>query len=357
MARTPPLAAASRASRTTLMPGLKSSRRARRRSASPSLRRSAPAFSRARMDVPSIATPFVRITRSPGCWLSLRTSLDFSTSPSIWPTRTGLSRPAVTSVWPPQSVTPNARQARSASRKMRRTRAGVVRRSGSRSVARNQRGRAPSVATSLALMLTAYQPRRSAVKVMGSVFATRYRLPQSITAASSPRRGPRTTRDDFGMGHDASSDSSRRGGSLPTGSLAPWRMERGVYPRENLLARRRKAAEGATASIAPGLVVYLGCHGQVPGRDPGAARLPAPAAQSAAGDLRPSDARLGVRARAARQVSRPTARRHGRRGSFRILREERHPGGDDVEGAPLGDRPHRRSPAARARRDLREHSG
>src|SRR2546426_1186977 len=167
------------------------------------------------------------------------------------------SRASRTTLMPGLESSP--RQARGVPRRRRRATSGFVRRRGSRGVARTQRGRAPSVATSLALTLTASQPRRWAVKVMGSVFATRSLLPQSITAASSPRRGPRTTRDDFGMGHDASSDSSRRGGSLPTGSLAPWRMERGVYPRENLLARRRKA--GATASIAPGLVVYLGCHG------------------------------------------------------------------------------------------------
>ena len=38
---------------------------------------------------------------------------------------------------------------------------------------RNQQGRAPRTARSLALMWTAYQPISSATKVMGSTLATR----------------------------------------------------------------------------------------------------------------------------------------------------------------------------------------
>lgn len=104
----------------------------------------------------------------------------------------------MTSVWPPQSVTPKLEHARSVSRKMRRTKVKEVLLSGSSKVARNQSGRAPIVAISLALMFTAYQPIRSEVKVIGSVFATRYLSPISITAASSPNLGPRTTREFLG---------------------------------------------------------------------------------------------------------------------------------------------------------------
>ena len=51
------------------------------------------------------------------------------------------------------------------------------------------------VATSLALMCTAYQPTSSAVNVTGSVFTIRYCSPTSMTAQSSPKRGPMRTRE------------------------------------------------------------------------------------------------------------------------------------------------------------------
>ena len=53
------------------------------------------------------------------------------------------------------------------------TSARSVRPSGSRTVTRNQRGRAPTVAMSLALTCTTYHPILSVANVMGSVFATR----------------------------------------------------------------------------------------------------------------------------------------------------------------------------------------
>src|SRR5581483_6658501 len=109
------------------------------------------------------------------------------------------------------------RQAFRMSLKMPRTSFVVVRPSGSRSVARNHRGRAPRHATSLALMLTAYQPIRSDVKVMGSVLTTRQESPRSMTAASSPKRGPATTRDDLDGRQEPRRASRNRGGNFPTG--------------------------------------------------------------------------------------------------------------------------------------------
>ena len=58
---------------------------------------------------------------------------------------------------------------------------------------KNQRGVAPMQAISLALIFTTYQPMFSKVKVMGSVFTTRYFSPKSKTAASSPIFGPTIT--------------------------------------------------------------------------------------------------------------------------------------------------------------------
>mgnify|MGYP001585595764 CR=1 FL=1 len=228
MAWISPCSTASKASRSTLMPGRNRSRAARRTIASPNRRASQDRLHRARIAVPSTATPLVRMMTSPGRWLSLRTSFDFSTSPSIWPTTIGRPRPPVISVWPPQSVTPRARQARRMSSKMVRASRAVAWPSGSSSVARNQRGRAPSVAMSLALMLTAYQPMRWAVKVIGSLLATRYFPPNSMTAASSPKRGPTTTPDDRGMRQDFSSASRTREGSLPTGNMPGGAIARRV---------------------------------------------------------------------------------------------------------------------------------
>ena len=57
-------------------------------------------------------------------------------------------------------------------------------------VVRNHRGVAPMAATSLALMLTAYQPISSVAKVMGSVFVTSTLEPKEMTAASRPMPGP-----------------------------------------------------------------------------------------------------------------------------------------------------------------------
>src|SRR5437870_1400678 len=74
------------------------------------------------------------------------------------------------------------------------TEASVVAPAGSSRVARNHRGRAPRTAMSLALTCRAYHPISAVANVMGSLVAMRYRLPMSMTAASSPTRGPTTTR-------------------------------------------------------------------------------------------------------------------------------------------------------------------
>src|SRR5207245_5078238 len=101
------------------------------------------------------------------------TSLSFATSPSIAPTTIGRSRPCVISVWPPTSATSSSSHAAWSSAKIDVTDASVVVSDGSRSVARNQRGRAPRTAMSLALTWSAYQPISSVAKVIGSVVATR----------------------------------------------------------------------------------------------------------------------------------------------------------------------------------------
>src|SRR3990170_3782973 len=81
-------------------------------------------------------------------------------------------------------------------------------------VARNQAGRAPMQATSLALTWTAYQPMRSVAKVTGSALATRARSAESrMTAASSPIAGPTSTRG------SRRTDLSRRRASRRAGSL------------------------------------------------------------------------------------------------------------------------------------------
>ena len=83
--------------------------------------------------------------------------------------RSGRSRPCVTSVWPPTSATSSSSHASASWAKSAADRVLVgLRRSGSSSVARNQRGRAPRTAMSLALTCSAYQPSSSVANVMGS---------------------------------------------------------------------------------------------------------------------------------------------------------------------------------------------
>ena len=181
--------------------------------------RNSTAFSLARMAVASIPNPLVSRTLSPA-WSPLdRTRSSRRTSPSIWPTTIGRSSPAVISVWPPHSETPISPAARRSDSKTDRTRASSVRLSGRSSVARNQRGTAPIVATSLALTWTAYRPISSVAKVIGSVFTTRQVSPKSMTAASSPTSGPTRTRSSSTL-HSRSRPESRSSGSLPGGRKA-----------------------------------------------------------------------------------------------------------------------------------------
>ena len=209
---------AAAASLTTLMPGENSSPRAAsteagETDASASL---SPA-SRARMDAPSMAIPLVTTSASPGRAPEVSTTLLFSTSPSIAPAATGRGRPYVTSVWPPTRLTPSDSQASRSCRNTPLTVSGVLP-SGSISVTMNHRGAAPMTAMSLALTCTAYQPMRSVAKVMGSVVATRYRSPRSISAASSPGLGPSATPGPPVSRPSRSSDN-RSSGSFPALSL------------------------------------------------------------------------------------------------------------------------------------------
>src|SRR5262245_42160528 len=70
---------------------------------------------------------------------------------------------------------------------------------------------------SLALTWSAYQPTSAVANVIGSLVATRYRSPMAMTAASSPTRGPTTTRGSlvWCLSKIACSVSAR---SLPIGS-------------------------------------------------------------------------------------------------------------------------------------------
>src|SRR2546429_3790 len=135
--------------------------------------RSSASFSRAMIAAPSSGTPLVSTTASPTRAPPVVTSRSFATSPSIAPTTIGRSRPCVISVWPPTSATSSSSHAAWSWSKSDATAASVVAPGGSRSVARNQRGRAPRTAMSLALTWSAYQPISSVAKVIGSVVATR----------------------------------------------------------------------------------------------------------------------------------------------------------------------------------------
>src|SRR5256712_4058878 len=156
--------------------------------------RSSASFSRAMMAAPSSGTPLVITTASPTRAPPVVTSLSLSTSPSIVPATIGRSSPCVISVWPPTSATPSSSHAAWRSAKRASTDAWLVPPGGSSSVARNHRGRAPRTAMSFTLTLSAYHPMSAVANVMGSLVATRYRSPMSMTAASSPTRGPTTTR-------------------------------------------------------------------------------------------------------------------------------------------------------------------
>ncbi len=86
--------------------------------------------------------------------------------------------------------------------------------SGSRTAARNQRGRTPITATSLAFTTTASQPLSTPVRVIGSVAATSTPRSTATAQASSPTAGP--TRTSGGAGPNSPSSSARRStGSFP----------------------------------------------------------------------------------------------------------------------------------------------
>src|SRR2546425_2080897 len=183
------------ASGRTLSPGVLRNPLALRMAAGETPRaRSSVSFSRAMMAAPSSGTPLVITTASPTRAPPVVTSLSFSTSPSIVPATIGRSRPCVISVWPPTRATSSSSQAAWSSVKSASTDASLVAPAGSSSVARNHRGRAPRTAMSFALTCSAYHPISAVANVMGSLVATRYRSPMSMTAASSPSRGPTTTR-------------------------------------------------------------------------------------------------------------------------------------------------------------------
>ena len=213
---TPPVACAARASGTTLMPGAcrKLAARSITSPATPAAS-SCGRASRASNDVPSMAIPLVRITRSPGRAPAVVTSSPFATSPSIVPEMIGRGRPSVISVWPPIMVTPSASHASESWSNIRSTSAGEMP-TGSNAVARNHFGSAPQHATSFAFTWTAYQPIKSVAKVTGSLFATSNLSPKSIRAASSPTPGPTITRGSSRRIF-ASKRASSSGGSLPAG--------------------------------------------------------------------------------------------------------------------------------------------
>ena len=161
------------ASRTMLMPGSWSSPAARVITllSTPAARRRSPA-SRARMAVPSMPTPPVRMMALPGRIPDDRVSAPFRTSPSIVPTTMGRSMPRVTSVWPPISVTPISAQA---SRVCNMISCGSVvgEPSGRMTVMTSQRGVPPIAAMSLAFTCAAYQPSSAVANVTGSELTTR----------------------------------------------------------------------------------------------------------------------------------------------------------------------------------------
>ncbi len=153
-----------------------------------------------------MATPLVSNRSSPARKFVFLTSRVGATSPSMWPTTTGASTRGVTSVCPPQTVTSSAEQARSMSVMIDSTSADDVP-SGSSRTARNQRGRAPSTATSFALTCTAYQPTRSVANVIGSV--------------AGPHPYPAMVRDfQAVIGHETRAQMSEKQGRLPDSLVA-----------------------------------------------------------------------------------------------------------------------------------------
>jgi len=142
---------AARASATTLMPGRRRKSRARLTTSPGTPRRSAStARSRATIAAPSSGTPLVSSSASPGCAPPVVTRRSFATSPSMQPETMARGSPAVTSVWPPIRVTSSSAHASPMSANSPSTASSVAPPSGSRTVARNQSGRAPRTATSLA---------------------------------------------------------------------------------------------------------------------------------------------------------------------------------------------------------------
>jgi hypothetical protein len=85
---------------------------------------------------------------------------------------------------------------------------------GTRTTARNQRGRAPLTATSFALTVTDNRPMSSLVSVIGSADTTRRPLGISIAHASSPIWAPRRA-PGGGPGSSASRRASRPRGIFP----------------------------------------------------------------------------------------------------------------------------------------------
>ncbi len=144
------------ASGSTLIPGTRRKFFARLMTAGDTPRaRSSASFSRAMMAAPSTGTPFVMTTASPTCAPPVVTSLSLATSPSMVPATIGRVRPCVTSVCPPTSAISSSSHAAASSARSAVAVPSVVVPSGSSSVARNQSGRAPRTATSLALTATA----------------------------------------------------------------------------------------------------------------------------------------------------------------------------------------------------------
>ena len=235
-----PCSAASRASRTTEMPKVRETFPASAHNAAGRTASSSARFSWNRMPVPSSPAALVITTRSPGRMPAVVTRRSLATRPVMVPTTTGCVTADVTSVWPPVTPTFSSRQAESICMKRSRTAASVAD-GGSSRHAWNHAGRAPIVATSLALTWTAYQPGRAVVNVTGSVVATRYRSPTSMTAQSSPKRGPIWTR---GSDFPACRRQvfSRSGGSLPGRNM----------PRDSCAVTDRGPRRGQSSACSVG---------------------------------------------------------------------------------------------------------
>ena len=167
----------------------------------------------ANMAVPSMAMPLVITRLSPSWAPPVRISLSGATSPSIVPMMMGRTMPWVTSLWPPTKLAPTDAQAcniwSNSPSACFSSKPG-----GTSKVAKNQRGTAPVVATSLALIWTAYQPAWSDTKVTGSLEATKSLSPMSSAAASSPTNGPNTTLGSW-IEFLASNFSNKDAGNFP----------------------------------------------------------------------------------------------------------------------------------------------